>query len=183
MCPPVWPKQTSPAASENNFNPIRAKVRRMFGHWNVSPLKGSKFLQRYVGERLPINEELNISNTSILTSQRTDVVSHYKQNVNTIQRNYRCVLWSLHETYKHALWQNAGFFMFKPVGTYSYHLASTGQKYLPGRESSVGSAARYGVDGPGMWSLWGVKFSAPVQKSPGARQASCTLGTGSLSRG
>ena len=99
---------------------------RIFVHWNASSIKENSFLQRYVGEGVPINDELNISNTSILTSQRTVMVSHYKENVNTIQRNDRCLLWYLHETYRHTLWQNAGLLMFKTVGTYSYHLTLRG---------------------------------------------------------
>jgi len=31
------------------------------------------------------------------------------------------------------------------------------------RDSSVGIAARYGLDGPGIESWWEVRFSAPVQ--------------------
>ena len=30
------------------------------------------------------------------------------------------------------------------------------------RHSSVGIATRYGLDGPGIESRWGVRFSAPV---------------------
>jgi len=47
-----------------------------------------------------------------------------------------------------------------------------------GRDSSVGIATRYGLDGPGIESWWGARFSAPVQTSPGAHPASCTMGTG-----
>jgi hypothetical protein len=35
--------------------------------------------------------------------------------------------------------------------------------YRGGRNSSVGIAARYGLDGPVIESLWGTRFSAPVQ--------------------
>ena len=50
-----------------------------------------------------------------------------------------------------------------------------------GRDNAVGKATRYGLDGPGIESRWGARFSAPVQTGPGAHPASCTLGTGSLS--
>ena len=51
----------------------------------------------------------------------------------------------------------------------------------PGRDSSVGIATRYGLDGPGIESRWGgARFSAPIQTGPGARPASCTMGTGSF---
>ena len=36
-----------------------------------------------------------------------------------------------------------------------------------GRDSSVGIATRYGLDGPGIESRWGARFSAPVQTGPG----------------
>ena len=50
-----------------------------------------------------------------------------------------------------------------------------------GRDSSVGIATRYGLDGPGIESRWGARFSAPVQTDPGVHPASCTVGTGSFS--
>jgi len=52
-----------------------------------------------------------------------------------------------------------------------------------GPDSSVGIATRYGLEGPGIESRWGARFSAPVQTGPGAYPAFCTMGTGSLSRG
>ena len=51
-----------------------------------------------------------------------------------------------------------------------------------GRDSSVGIATRYGLDGPWIESRCGggARFSAPVQTGPGAHPASCTMGTGSF---
>ena len=49
-----------------------------------------------------------------------------------------------------------------------------------GPGSVVGIATGYGLDGPGIESQWGVRFSAPVQTGPGAHPASCTMGTGSF---
>jgi hypothetical protein len=46
--------------------------------------------------------------------------------------------------------------------------------------SSVGIASGYGLDGPGIESWWGAKFSAPVQTGTGTHPASCTMGTGSF---
>ena len=43
---------------------------------------------------------------------------------------------------------------------------------------SVGIATGYGLDGPGIESRWGAKFSPPVQIGPGAQPASCTRCTG-----
>jgi hypothetical protein len=50
--------------------------------------------------------------------------------------------------------------------------------FEPGR--IVGIAIGYGLDGPGIESRWGARFSAPVQTGPGANPASCTMGTGSF---
>ena len=49
-----------------------------------------------------------------------------------------------------------------------------------GRDSSVGIATRYGLDGPGIESRWVARFSAPVQTDPGAHPASYRMGTGSF---
>ena len=48
------------------------------------------------------------------------------------------------------------------------------------RDSSVGIATRYGLDGPGIESRWGARFPAPVQTGLGAHPVSCTMGTGSF---
>ena len=48
-----------------------------------------------------------------------------------------------------------------------------------GPGSSVGIATDYGLDGSGIDSRWGEVFP-PVQTSPGALPASCTMGTGSF---
>ena len=50
-----------------------------------------------------------------------------------------------------------------------------------GLDSSVGIATRYGLDGPGIESRCGARFSAPVQSGHGVYPASCTMGTGSFS--
>jgi hypothetical protein len=39
-----------------------------------------------------------------------------------------------------------------------------------GRDSSVGIATRYGLDGLGIESRWGAGFSVPVQTGPGSTQ-------------
>ena len=52
--------------------------------------------------------------------------------------------------------------------------------YISGPGSVVSIATTYGLDGPGIESRWGARFSAPVQTGPEAHPASCTLGTGSL---
>jgi len=44
----------------------------------------------------------------------------------------------------------------------------------------VGTVTRYGLDGLGIKSSWGVRFSAPVQTGPGAQPASYKMGTGSF---
>ena len=45
---------------------------------------------------------------------------------------------------------------------------------------SVGIATCYGLDGPGIESQWGARFSAPVQTGSGSHPASYTMGTGSF---
>ena len=47
-------------------------------------------------------------------------------------------------------------------------------------ERAIGVATRYGLDGPGIESRWGTKFSAPVQSGPGTYPASYIMGTGSF---
>jgi len=51
---------------------------------------------------------------------------------------------------------------------------------IVGLDSSVGIATRYGLDGPGIESRWGARFSAPIQTGHGAHPASYTMGTGSF---
>jgi len=52
-----------------------------------------------------------------------------------------------------------------------------------GRDSSVGIATRYGLDGPGGDSRWGGRdIPHPSRPALGAHPASYTMGTGSLSR-
>jgi hypothetical protein len=50
-----------------------------------------------------------------------------------------------------------------------------------GRDSSLGIATHYGLDGPVIESRWGARFSAPVQTGRGAHPASSTMGTWSFS--
>ena len=52
--------------------------------------------------------------------------------------------------------------------------------HAKGRDSPVGIATSYGLDGPGIESRWQARFSAPVQNGPGAHQASYTMDTGSF---
>ena len=48
------------------------------------------------------------------------------------------------------------------------------------RDSSVGIATRYGLEGPGVECRCGARFFAPVQTGRGAHPASYTMGTGSF---
>jgi len=52
--------------------------------------------------------------------------------------------------------------------------------YSVGRDSSVGVATCYGMDGSGIESRWGARFSAPVHTGPGAHPASYAMDTGSF---
>jgi hypothetical protein len=51
-----------------------------------------------------------------------------------------------------------------------------------GPGSVVGIATGYGLDGLGIESRWGARFSSPVQTGHWAHPASCTIGTGSFPR-
>jgi hypothetical protein len=44
--------------------------------------------------------------------------------------------------------------------------------YCLGRDSSVGIATCYRLDGLGIESRWGTRFFAPLQTNPGAHRAS-----------
>jgi hypothetical protein len=48
------------------------------------------------------------------------------------------------------------------------------------RDSSVGIATRYGLDGPGIESRWVSKYSARLQTGHESQPAFCTGGTGSF---
>ena len=49
-----------------------------------------------------------------------------------------------------------------------------------GPGSSVDIVTTYGLDGPGIESRWGARFSTPVLTGPEAHPAPCTIGTGSF---
>jgi hypothetical protein len=51
-----------------------------------------------------------------------------------------------------------------------------------GRDSAVGIAYRYGLEGVRIESRWRAKLSPPVQTGPGAHPASYTMGKISLSQ-
>ena len=82
------------------------------------------------------------------------------------------------------------FFLWKTLQQFT--VIANGSQLLPtfiyasyvigGRDSSVGIATRYGLDGPGIESRCEgeARFSAPVQTGPGTHPASYTMGTGSL---
>ena len=48
-------------------------------------------------------------------------------------------------------------------------------RHIVGRDSSVGTATDYGLDGPGIESQLAGRFSASVQTGSGAHQASYTM--------
>ena len=49
-----------------------------------------------------------------------------------------------------------------------------------GRAIAVGIVTHYGLDGPGIESRWGVRFSAPVQAGSEAHPDFYTMDTGSF---
>ena len=52
--------------------------------------------------------------------------------------------------------------------------------FCVGRDSSVGIATGYGLDGPGTESRWGRDFPHQSRPGPGTYPASCTMGIGSF---
>jgi hypothetical protein len=56
----------------------------------------------------------------------------------------------------------------------------TNRPAVSGPGSSVGIATDYGLEGRGIESRWGARFSAHVQTGPEAHPASCTMCTGSF---
>ena len=54
---------------------------------------------------------------------------------------------------------------------------TSGSLLVCGPVNVVGIATGYGLNGPGIESRWGARFSAPVQIGPGAHPTSCTLDT------
>ena len=71
--------------------------------------------------------------------------------------------------------QNLTIFPTKLI--YAFHRVLKANR---GRDSSVVTATRYGLEGPGIESQWGARFSASVQTGPGARPVSYTMVTGSF---
>ena len=52
--------------------------------------------------------------------------------------------------------------------------------FCSGRDSAVGTATLYELDGPVIESWWGARFSAPFQTGPGAHPAFYIMGTRSF---
>ena len=75
-------------------------------------------------------------------------------------------------------------FRFGPVSvtppSLHTHISSFYQRSNMDRDSSVGIATRYGMDGPGDRIPVGARFSAPVQTGLRAHPAPYTMGTGSF---
>jgi hypothetical protein len=66
------------------------------------------------------------------------------------------------------------------INTLEYDESLTVLISSEGRDSSVGIATRYGLDGPGIESRWGTRFSAPVETDPGTHPVFQTMDTGSF---
>jgi len=68
-------------------------------------------------------------------------------------------------------------------GLMEFNYIHNNHQQWAGVAQSVTTATRYGLHGPWIESLWGARFSAPIQAGPGAHPASCKMGTVSQSRG
>jgi hypothetical protein len=51
---------------------------------------------------------------------------------------------------------------------------------MVGRDNAVGTATRYGLDGPGIKSRCGARFWATVKTGPEAQPVPCAMGIGSI---
>ena len=71
---------------------------------------------------------------------------------------------------------------YRKIKIYGHTNYEECRSLLGGSGSVDGIATGYGLDGPGIESRWGVRFSAPVQIGTGAHPASCTMDTGSFPR-
>jgi hypothetical protein len=69
------------------------------------------------------------------------------------------------------------------IPAFSYTFLSCTMNLSCGPCSVVGIAIDYGLDGPGIVSRWGARFSAPFQADPGAHPASFKMGTASFPGG
>ena len=70
------------------------------------------------------------------------------------------------------------YLILRTIARRSYNLPTA--RDIGGRDSSVGIATRYGLDGTGIESRWGVRISASVQTGPGANTPYYTMGTASF---
>jgi hypothetical protein len=75
---------------------------------------------------------------------------------------------------------NCTMFVLQCYGSNAFRYVTV---FYRGRNSSVGIATCYGLDGPGIEFRCGTRLSAPVQTGPGAHPFAYTMGTGSLSEG
>ena len=69
---------------------------------------------------------------------------------------------------------------YRRIKPLSVRYSWNSESFFRGPGSVVGITTAYGLDGPGIESRWGVRFSAPVQTGHKAHPASCTMGTGSF---
>jgi hypothetical protein len=79
-----------------------------------------------------------------------------------------------YSTYPDSLQKSVDFLLQNSIISYIYPLVPSCTKTYCGPGSSVGIANDYGLDGPGIETHWGARFSAPVQTGHGTHPASCT---------
>ena len=97
------------------------------------------------------------------------VIQHVKRMRRVILSSVACPAvpyFSTSHSFGDSIYQHFSSLELACVTSYSY--------------TSVGIATHYGLDGPGIESLVGETFSAPVQTGPGAHPASYTMRTGSF---
>jgi len=96
-----------------------------------------------------------------------------------------CIVWQkFNDVPGNLLLPSTVWWKFQQISTMLLSTTSNVQCHYceSGPGSVVGTVTGYGLDSPGIESWWGVRFSTPVQTSPGAPPASCTMGTRSFPR-
>ena len=132
-------------------------------------------------QHLVYKNELN--REYVITLARNDETPWWwSKKIETCRSGFKCFKWKL---YRCICWLIVDvIYICIYIYIYSYNnycdslifpkFCVTLLLFLVGRDSSVGIATHYGLDGPGIESRWGAIFSAPVHSGPGAHPPSST---------
>ena len=146
----------------------------MEGRWNASG-RGTRFSRRNACFWLVYSPKIPHRLTRIIIRTFSDtsafnVLTHHHHHHSHHHRHHH------HQLATHAI--GPLFDSFRSHTSKS--LFSGVPWFLQGRDSSVGIATRYGLDGPGIESRWGARFSAPLQTGPRSHPVSYIMATRSF---